>query len=69
VQQTVTWRGRKYVLKRLELAIAKNCQCDLQTEPPVLCSAHKMLLDQRTLDHMDFVWRTRGRYARREHDG
>jgi hypothetical protein len=56
------WHGTIEDLKRLQEAIAHNCECKPPvagymgtTAPGKVCDAHRMLLDQKVLDHLVFV--------------
>lgn len=51
---TVTvWHGSDQELHALKAAVQRNCACDPDTG--AVCAGHRMLSDQRTLDHLAFV--------------
>jgi hypothetical protein len=51
---TVTvWHGPDEALQALAAAVANNCVCDPTI--PHVCASHRMLSDQRILDHLAFV--------------
>ena len=63
-RQFVTWPGSNAERDRLLAAINANCDCG--QEPPTVCSAHKMILDQATLNRMVFVAHIRETFISRE---
>lgn len=62
----VVWNGTPDDLKTLERAAMRNCTCN--DEAIGECSAHRMLVDQKILDHMAFVASRRWRYVQAELD-
>jgi hypothetical protein len=65
VSTSVTvWHGRVSELHELRMAIERNCSCAWAAKT---CSAHCLLVDQRTLDRLLFVRRTVGFYVQGEH--
>jgi hypothetical protein len=70
------WHGTKEELQRLQEAAARNCECkppgvsypSATRTPGTMCEAHKMLLDQKVLDHLAFVAEQRARYVEAEPD-
>jgi hypothetical protein len=56
------WQGTAREYARLRRAVAHNCEC----LPDAPCAAHAMLQEQITLDHLLYVFRTRGLYVTRE---
>ena len=47
------WHGSEKALRVLQEAVEHNCTCDPDNR--VTCAPHKMLSDQRVLDHFAFV--------------
>lgn len=67
---TVTiWHGSRSDFRKLEQAIGHNCDCPEDVTSNRRCPAHKMLLEQRTLDHLAFVHDDVDRYVLAEFDG
>jgi hypothetical protein len=64
----VTWQGTEQELDRLQEAVARNCECiaGMLGLPPTTCRAHEMLGEQSALDHLLYVYRTRGVFVTRE---
>ena len=62
------WHGTTAELRRLTVAVEHNCSCVVGTfgAPGEVCGAHRMLVDQRVLDHLLFVFRTVDAFARAE---
>jgi hypothetical protein len=64
------WNGSPQELELLRRAIEQNCAC---ARPPAApgptCQAHTLLTNQTTLDHLVFVYRTRGKFLTREFQG
>jgi hypothetical protein len=62
------WNGTTEELRRLTAAVEHNCSCVVATfgSPGELCGAHRMLVDQRSLDHLLFVFRTVHAFVRAE---
>lgn len=58
------WHGSHLELRRLERAINVYCTC---TKDPNTCPApHRMLTDQRTVDHLVFALHQRDTYLHDE---
>jgi len=58
------WHGTSDEMWRLHAAIRRYCACagGAIGAAPTVCPAHAMLLDQRVLDHLLYVFRTRSFY-------
>jgi hypothetical protein len=65
---TAIWPGSAREFARLLKAVARNCTCEPMPGGLVAqqCAAHAMLRDQTDLDHLLYVFRTRGVFVRRE---
>ena len=65
---TASWHGSQRELVRLEQAVDGHCECigGLLSFPAGRCSAHQMLTNQSTLDHLLYVYRMRKLFIRRE---
>jgi hypothetical protein len=63
-----TWQGTDEEFAQLERAVTRNCDCvgGMLGLPPLTCAAHLMLVDQTTLDHLLYVYRTRRGFITRE---
>jgi hypothetical protein len=67
----VVWHGTTDELAALVNAIAEHCTCgvgNMTGSRAPTCTAHLMLLDQRTMDHLAFVKARAGQYQEREHN-
>jgi hypothetical protein len=66
------WHGTTEELLRLRVAVEHSCSCvaGMLGRVSEICSAHRMLVDQRLLDHLLFVYRTTEAFtqAEWEHD-
>ena len=65
------WHGTQDELRLLRSAFTRHCACpsnDGDAPGYGACSAHAMMDDQRTLDHLVFAYRVRNRYTRGEWD-
>jgi hypothetical protein len=62
------WHGTAEELQRLSAAVEHNCSCvaGMFGRPREVCGAHRMLVDQRLLDHLLFVARTTDAFAQSE---
>src|SRR5687768_11941900 len=62
------WHGSREEMQRLDASIRRHCTCATGMLGNVtrVCSAHAMLLDQRVLDHLVYVYRIRARFERAE---
>ena len=62
------WHGSPEEMQRLEASVRRHCTCAKGRFGNVtrVCSAHTMLLDQRVLDHLLYVYRTKARFERAE---
>lgn len=66
-QVAAIWHGSRFELRLLQRATNGNCQCMDETPAQQrTCSAHAMLTDQRTLDHLLSVLRDRTRFVAAE---
>jgi hypothetical protein len=65
---TAIWRGTDDELARLLGAVAEYCDCvpTMVGLPMQTCPAHAMLKEQSALDHLLYVFRTRGVFVTRE---
>ena len=65
---SISWHGTPRELSRLQQAVAEHCQCldGVFGLPPSRCSAHDLLSNQSTLDHLLYVYRMRKLFIRRE---
>jgi hypothetical protein len=59
------WNGTTTELERLCQAIMRNCECGARPGP---CAAHKLVVEQRLMDHVLFVYRCRARFVSAEFD-
>jgi hypothetical protein len=57
------WHGTFSELCELRTAVERNCNCAWAAE---VCQAHRLLLEQRTLDRLLFVFRTVAYYIAHE---
>jgi hypothetical protein len=69
------WHGTREDLEQLQKAVEHHCECKPavigymgQGRPGTMCAAHKLLLDQKVMDHLDFVARNRARFVEAEPD-
>jgi len=65
--QLTVWHGEESELYRLNTAVSHNCECPAtanETFNP--CGPHRMLTDQRVMDHLAFVSEIRARLRRGE---
>ena len=53
--RVAAWNGTPEQLARLEAAVRHNCGCVEVGGRLQVCEAHRMLSDQRVLDHLAFV--------------
>jgi hypothetical protein len=62
------WCGTEEELRRLRAAVEQNCSCvvGIFGSRRAVCGAHRMLVDQRLLDHLLFVSRTIDAFAQAE---
>ena len=61
------WNGTPQELIQLWQAVERHCGCARPPQPPApTCPAHALLTHQATLDHLLFVYRTRGHFLARE---
>jgi hypothetical protein len=61
---TITvWHGTVEDFARLHEAVRKNCSCQLDRNT---CSGHRMLDEQRIMDHLSFARAQRDRYIAEE---
>jgi hypothetical protein len=62
------WQGTDDEFVRLHNAVAQYCDCVPTTigEPAHTCPSHAMLKEQTALDHLLYVFRTRGAFLKRE---
>ncbi len=62
------WHGTEDELRRLRAAVEHQCDCPtapkFSENPP--CAAHSLLMDERVLDHLLYVYRMRNRLRRSE---
>jgi len=65
---SAVWKGSDVALRALQLAIMRNCACSGGPAGFMMCTSHQMLLDQRTLDHLNFVRERIGDYQLMEFD-
>jgi hypothetical protein len=61
------WHGTSDEMWRLSAAVRHYCACAVGAAgATTVCPAHTMLFDQRILDHLLYVFRTRSFYKRAE---
>jgi len=53
IVEVLIWPGKSTELVRLLAAIENNCECP--SDRRGTCAAHRMLVDQRVLNHLDYV--------------
>jgi hypothetical protein len=65
------WHGTSEEMRRLNAAAQQHCDCTTGMFGNVaeICSTHRMLADQRVLDHLLYVWRARARFEQAEWRG
>ena len=63
-----TWHGKQREFARLQRAVGEHCDCldGVFATAPRRCSAHDLLTDQSTLDHLLYVYRMRNLFIKRE---
>jgi hypothetical protein len=67
-----TWHGSREEYARLCQAIDQNCTCSIPDPAGCIidcCSAHALLDDQRMLDHLLFVYRSKQCFRAAEAQG
>jgi hypothetical protein len=64
----VIWQGTDDEFARLQAAVAEYCDCvpAMLGLPAQICPCHTMLKNQSSLDHLLYVFRTRGVFVTRE---
>ena len=65
----INWHGTHDELSSLRSAVVRHCACpsnDGDAPMNASCTAHAMLEDQRTLDHLLFAYRVRRRFTKGE---
>jgi fructoselysine-6-P-deglycase FrlB-like protein len=69
------WHGTREDLEQLQKAVEHHCECKPavigytgQGSPATMCEAHKMLLNQTVLDHLDAIHHIAQRYVDAEFD-
>lgn len=65
----VAWRGTQTEAAELLAALNRHCSCldDAGVQPFALCTAHRLLEDQRSLDRLLFARRIAARLRAEEH--
>jgi hypothetical protein len=67
------WHGSDDDLVELQNAVQRNCTCPVPSQtnpaPPLTCPAHAMLLDQATLDRLNFTKGIADKLNAEEHRG
>jgi hypothetical protein len=63
-----TWHGTARELERLEAIVLAHCNCERsgRREEVGLCAPHRLFRQQRVLDRLLFVRRTRRQFINRE---
>jgi hypothetical protein len=66
--QQATWHGTVRELQRLEAIVQGHCSCERSGRPEEfgLCGPHRLFNQQRVLDRLLFVRRTRRQFITRE---
>jgi hypothetical protein len=66
--QDATWHGTARELQRLEAIVQAHCSCERSGRPAEfgLCAPHRLFRQQRVLDRLLFVRRTRRQFINRE---
>ncbi len=66
--QQATWHGTVREFQRLEAIVQAHCSCERSGRPEefVLCAPHRLFRQQRVLDRLLFVRRTRRQFITRE---
>ena len=66
--QYAVWHGTARELQRLETIVQAYCTCERSGRPEEfgLCAPHRLLRQQRVLDRLLFVRRTRRKFISRE---
>jgi hypothetical protein len=62
--KVTSWPGTSADLLRLLDVIKRNCICDASVR--LICESHRMLLDQRTMDHLAYIVARRESYQDEE---
>jgi hypothetical protein len=55
VVEPITWRGTPAEWFDLQRAIANNCTCDNEHPERGECTAHRLLHDQKALNHLGYL--------------
>jgi hypothetical protein len=66
--QDAAWHGTARELQRLEAIVQHHCSCERSGRPEEfgLCAPHRLFRQQRVLDRLLFVRRTRHQFIDRE---